>query len=134
MHFPSGDSESSMPQFESRTEQHVARFPTFELALPSWVEAFLPPPEHVYSTLEERMQLAIDLSRKNIEHGTGGPFGAAVFELDTGRLIAPGVNMVVNAKWSGGHGEMVAYSIAQQVIGTHDLGGAGIARHELFTS
>lgn len=123
-----------MPQFESRTEPLIRRFPTFELALPTWVEAFVPPADHVYATLEERMQLAIDLSRQNIEQGTGGPFGAAVFDLDTGRLVAPGVNVVVTTGWSGAHGEMVAYAIAQQIVGTHDLGGNGVARHELVTS
>jgi tRNA(Arg) A34 adenosine deaminase TadA len=134
MHFLSGDNESRMQHSESRTEPRVARFPTFELTLPSWVESFIPSPDHVYATLEERMQLAIDLSRQNIEQGTGGPFGAAVFDLDTGRLVAPGVNVVVSSGWSGAHGEMVAYAIAQQIVGTHDLGGEGLARHELVTS
>jgi len=33
-----------------------------------------------YRTDEERMRLAIALSRENVEQGTGGPFGAAIFE------------------------------------------------------
>jgi tRNA(Arg) A34 adenosine deaminase TadA len=37
-----------------------------------------------YPTDEERMRLAIDLSRENVERGTGGPFGAAVFEAGPG--------------------------------------------------
>lgn len=134
MHYLSGDNESRMPHSESRIEPHAARFPTFELALPEWVESFVPPADHVYATPQERMQLAIGLSRQNIEQGTGGPFGAAVFDLDTCRLVAPGVNVVVSSGWSGAHGEMVAYAIAQQIVGSHDLGAKGLARHELVTS
>ena len=40
------------------------------------------------------MALAVDLSRRNVEMNTGGPFGAAVFT-GAGRLVAVGVNRVV---------------------------------------
>ena len=94
----------------------------------------MPDPEHVFETFEARMRLVIELSRLNVEHGTGGPFGAAIFDMSAHTLIAPGVNVVVNARWSGGHAEMVAFAIAQQVLGSHDLGGAGVPRTELVTS
>ena len=42
----------------------------------------------------DRMDLAIELARRNVEHG-GGPFGAVVFEADTGLVIAPGMNLVM---------------------------------------
>jgi hypothetical protein len=36
--------------------------------------------DEVYPTAEYRMHLAVELSRQNVECGTGGPFGATVFE------------------------------------------------------
>nr|MBA2781968.1 nucleoside deaminase [Rubrobacteraceae bacterium] len=83
------------------------RFPAVELRLPEWVEEFVPP-DGAYPTPEDRMRLAVELSRENVRRGTGGPFGAAIFERDTGRLIAPGVNLVVTAGCSAFHAEMVA--------------------------
>ena len=58
------------------------------------------------------MRLAIELSRLNIQHGTGGPFGAAIFERETGRLLAPGVNLVTSLDCSVFHAEMVAIMVA----------------------
>lgn len=77
-----------------------------------------------YPTPESRMTLAIELALRNIHEQTGGPFGAAVFELDSHRLIAVGVNIVERAAWSGGHAEIVALSAAQQQLGRYDLGAA----------
>ena len=110
------------------------RFPALVVQLPSWVESFLPDSEHVYETIEERMRLAVDLSRKNVEMGTGGPFGSCIFNMNSKKLLAPGVNIVVGSNWSGAHGEMVAYAIAQQILNTHDLGGPGMSDYELVTS
>ena len=80
------------------------------------------------------MRLAVSLARENVRRGTGGPFGAAVFEARTGRLVAAGVSLVVPARWSGAHAEIVALALAQRALGTHDLGGPGMAPHELVTS
>ena len=33
------------------------------------------------------MQLVVGLSRTNVDEGTGGPFGAGVFDMVTGQLI-----------------------------------------------
>ena len=112
---------------------HV-RFPQIILRLPDWVDAFLPEPDHIYSTVEERMRLVIELSRLNIEHATGGPFGAGIFELETNRLIAPGVNLVVQVNNSIAHAEMMAIMIAQHIIGYYDLGSEGMPSYELVTS
>lgn len=109
-------------------------YPALNIKLPDWVAAYAPPPDYVYETLEERVELAIGLARRNIELGTGGPFGAAIFNLETKQLVAPGVNIVVPAKWSGGHAEMVAFAIAQQAHQTHDLGGQDLPAHELVAS
>jgi tRNA(Arg) A34 adenosine deaminase TadA len=109
-------------------------FPRVTLELPGWVEELLPDPRGTYPTEEDRMRLVVELSRLNVERGTGGPFGAAIFERETGRLLAPGVNLVVPASCSVAHAEMVAIMIAQQVAGDFDLGGGGKPAYELYAS
>ena len=76
--------------------------------------------------------MVIELSRKNIEAGTGGTFGAAIFEIPSGKLIAPGVNLVTSANCSVLHAEIVAIMIAQKTLGTYDLSNCG--EYELVTS
>lgn len=93
--------------------------------LPSWLDPFHDRRGQVWETTAERMQLAIDLSRLNTRHRTGGPFGAAVFEVPSGRLVSIGVNLVVWARCSVAHAEVVALLFAQQALGRHDLGGPG---------
>jgi tRNA(Arg) A34 adenosine deaminase TadA len=78
------------------------------------------------------MQFAIELARRNIEQRTGGPFGAAVFEADSGRLVSVGVNLVEASKCSIAHAEMIAITLAQRAVGHYDLGAAG--DYELATS
>jgi tRNA(Arg) A34 adenosine deaminase TadA len=79
------------------------------------------------------MRFTIDLARRNVAHGTGGPFGAAVFDLRTHRLIAVGVNRVVQTPCSAAHAEILALALAQQTVGHYDLGYGGLAC-ELVTS
>lgn len=110
------------------------RFPQVVLSLPGWIEELLEEPGAVYPAVEDRMRLAIELSRLNIRHGTGGPFGAAVFDRDTGELLAPGVNLVASANCSVAHAEPMAIMVAQQKIGHFDLGGPGLPEYELVTS
>jgi tRNA(Arg) A34 adenosine deaminase TadA len=64
----------------------------------------------------------------------GGPFGAAVFEIESGKLIAPGVNLVLPLNSSLAHAEAVAIMAAEQALGTHDLGAAELPPMELVTS
>jgi tRNA(Arg) A34 adenosine deaminase TadA len=109
-------------------------WPTITLQLPEWLAACLAEIGNVFATEAERMNLAIRLSRLNVEHRTGGPFGAVVFEIGTGRLIAPGVNLVESAGNSTAHAELVALALAQRVLGTHALRGAAGAGFELVTS
>jgi tRNA(Arg) A34 adenosine deaminase TadA len=80
------------------------------------------------------MRFVVGLARENVSRGTGGPFGAAVFEMETGRLVAPGVNMVVTAGCSVWHAEIVALAMAQEALGAYDLGGDGMPPCELVTS
>jgi tRNA(Arg) A34 adenosine deaminase TadA len=98
------------------------RFPAVSLRLPTWIEEAVPDPARAYPAVEERMRLVIELARQNVRRKTGGPFGAAVFDLRTHRLLAPGVNLVVPATCSVAHAEIVAISVAQQLVGSHDLG------------
>jgi len=80
-----------------------------------------------------RMAFVVDLARRNIVRG-GGPFAAAVFERDGGRLVAAGVNRVVASQCSSAHAEVLALSLAQQRLGSFDLGAAGLPAHELVSS
>jgi tRNA(Arg) A34 adenosine deaminase TadA len=109
-------------------------YPRVVLDLPRWVEDFISGPDREYPTEEDRMRLVIELSRSNVAHGTGGPFGAGVFDLSTNRLVAPGVNLVASTNLSAAHAEIVALMIAQQVVGHFDLGGQGRPPYELVAS
>lgn len=80
------------------------------------------------------MRLAIKLAQLNVEHQTGGPFGAAIFELNSGRLIAVGVNLVELSNCSIAHAEMLAIALAQRAVGRYDLGLEEGAAYELVTS
>jgi len=82
------------------------------LTLPPWL-GDVADESRLYTTDEERMALAIELSRQNVERSHGGPFGAAVFT-EAGRLVAAGVNRVVPQTCSVAHAEMMAYMSAQQ--------------------
>ncbi len=104
------------------------------LRLPSWVEELLADRERTYPTVEDRMRFAVELSRSNVRHATGGPFGAAIFDAETGRLLAPGVNLVIGSNCCVFHAEMVAVMIAQRMLENFDLGGPGVPAYELVTS
>jgi tRNA(Arg) A34 adenosine deaminase TadA len=108
-------------------------YPPWTLTLPDWVSSAAPAGER-HATQESRMALVVALARENVERGTGGPFGAAVFERESGRLIAPGVNLVVPAGCAIAHAEIVAIAFAQRALGTFDLGAEGIPACELVTS
>lgn len=107
--------------------------PPIAVDLPSWVDEVVDW-THVYASDEERMRLAITLSRVNVERGTGGPFGAAILERDSGRLVAVGMNSVVRLHNCTLHGEMVAFMMAQQRLGSFTLAAPGMPAHELVTS
>lgn len=102
--------------------------------MPAWVEEEMARRPSVYPDLADRVKLAVDLSRLNVEHDTGGPFGAAVFEEATGRLVSVGVNRVVPCSVSSAHAEFMALALAQQKLGTFDLGGAGLPAHQLVVN
>ena len=101
--------------------------------LPPWVSDVVDWTRR-YASDDEKMRLAITLSRENVERETGGPFGAAVFESESGRLVAVGMNSVVRLGNCTLHGEMVAFMLAQRRVKSFTLGGGGLPAHELFSS
>jgi len=103
------------------------------IRLPSWVGPFLAGQPELFPSREGRMGLAIELARANIRHGTGGPFGAAVFD-PSGRLLAVGMNIVTAAGCSLLHAETVALVFAQREAGSYDLGAGGTRQCELYAS
>jgi tRNA(Arg) A34 adenosine deaminase TadA len=107
--------------------------PTVTISLPAWVAETVDF-ERAFAADEEKMRLAVELSRQNVLRGTGGPFGAAVFERASGRLVAVGVNSVVRLNNCTLHGEMVAFMMAQARLGCFSLRTAGGPEHELVTS
>ena len=105
----------------------------FELTLPAWTHAYIREAVALQS-VEEQMRLAIALAEENVRRGTGGPFGAAIFERGSGRLLSIGVNLVPSLGVSVLHAEVVAIVLAQQKVGTHTLSAPGMAEHTLVTS
>lgn len=103
------------------------------LSLPGWVVGRVDY-DQVYATDEERMALAIALASENVARDSGGPFGAAVFERESGRLIAVGVNSVTRLNNSTAHAEMIALQLAERRIASYTLAADGHPAHELFTS
>jgi tRNA(Arg) A34 adenosine deaminase TadA len=77
--------------------------------------------ERTYATDEEKMTLAIELSRHNVQYQTGEPFGAAVFRADTGQLVAVGMSQVVPRHNSVLHAEVVAIMMAEQRLQAYNL-------------
>lgn len=107
--------------------------PEIRIAYPEWVTGQVDWDQR-YELAEERVRLAIALSRENVERGSGGPFGAAVFEMETGRLVSVGMNLVVTHHNSTLHAEMVALMMAEQSLRSHTLRGTGRAHRELVAS
>jgi tRNA(Arg) A34 adenosine deaminase TadA len=102
--------------------------------LPEWLDSFINQyPSHILS-LQERMSFVIEAARVNVVKETGGPFAAAIFESESGKLISLGVNLVTTEKLSILHAEMVAFALAQRKLGSYDLGQLGFPKHELVTS
>ena len=82
------------------------------LTLPAWVHEAVDA-SRAYPTDDDKVGLAVALSRQNVDAASGGPFGAAVFGPDD-RVIAVGVNRVLPSRCSVAHAEMMAYMLAQQ--------------------
>ncbi|HMA23968.1 MAG TPA: nucleoside deaminase [Gemmatimonadaceae bacterium] len=110
-----------------------AAHPTVHLEYPDWVDGVVDW-ERQYASDSDKMRLAIAVSRENVVRGTGGPFGAAIFERESGRVVAIGMNSVVRLNNCTLHGEMVAFMMAQRRVGSFTLRAPNLPTHELFTS
>lgn len=102
------------------------------LHLPDWVDEVVNW-DKTYRSDEEKMALAVELSRQNVLRGSGGPFGSAIFAIDSGKLLSVGLNRVVPLHNSTAHGEMMAIMLAEHKLQSFSLAADGIKR-ELFTS
>jgi tRNA(Arg) A34 adenosine deaminase TadA len=89
------------------------------LTLPAWIHDQIDL-DRRYPGDEAKVALAIELSRLNVEHASGGPFGAVVFGPDD-KVIAAGVNRVMPHATSLAHAENMAYMLAQQRLQTPRL-------------
>lgn len=107
--------------------------PPLRISCPAWVDEVIDW-DPAYAGDEARMRVALACARENVLRETGGPFGAAIFESDSGRLIAVGVNLVVPLNNSSLHAEIVAFMMAQAVHGTYTLQRNDLPGHELYTS
>ena len=105
-----------------------------EVRLPPWTREFRQSPSDPTDTVEQRMSLVLDLARQHVREATGGPFAAAVFDTDCGELISVGLNLVLPSGLSVAHAEIVAISLAQDVLGSHDLAAVSRPRLELVSS
>lgn len=110
-----------------------ASYPVVHVEYPDWVTDVVDW-KRAYSSDDERMRLAIAIARANVERATGGPFGAAIFEASSGRLVAVGMNSVVRLHNCTLHGEMMAFMMAQARVGSFTLNAPNLPAHELFTS
>jgi tRNA(Arg) A34 adenosine deaminase TadA len=103
------------------------------IALPAWVDDVVDW-SRPYAADHERMRLAILLAAENVARDAGGPFGAAIFEEDTGRLVSVGMNRVVPENNSILHAEMLAFMMAQHRLQSYTLGAPGLPAHTLVSS
>jgi tRNA(Arg) A34 adenosine deaminase TadA len=118
------------PALQLLTGDRACVTPTVTVANPDWL-AELAPPDLVIPDPAARVRLAVRLALENVERGTGGPFGAAVFEAATGRLVAAGVNRVIPLGHSSLHAEIVAVLFAEARVGSYTL---AVPEHELVSS
>jgi tRNA(Arg) A34 adenosine deaminase TadA len=97
--------------------------------LPEWIarEIDLAAP---HRGAESAMELAIELARRNVDHG-GGPFGATIVDSASGAVVAVGANWVVSQRSSLLHAEIAAIAFAQAALGSHTLAGGS---YDLVTS
>ena len=107
--------------------------PRIEIAYPEWVATEVDWQRRCAGD-DERMRVAIGVARMNVERGTGGPFGAAIFERESGSLVSVGMNLVVPSNNSALHAEMVAIMMAERRVGSYTLGAPQLPVHELVTS
>ena len=105
----------------------------WEFALPDWTGPWVERYGRDLGSDREKMEFAIELSRQNVRQGTGGPFGAAVFEEGAKTPLAVGVNLVVPTNCSAAHAEVVALTLGEKRHGAFPFRAKG-GRFDLFSS
>ncbi len=86
-------------------------------------------PDRAPSSADEAALLqAVALSRRHMEAGAGGPFGAVIAHAN-GTIVAEGWNRVTSANDPTAHAEVTAIRRACEALGTFDLAG-----HVIYTS
>ena len=106
--------------------------PLINIKYPPWLAGAIDW-EQRYLGDDDKMAVAILLSRLNVTHGTGEPFGAAIFRSDDGQLVSVGMSQVVQQNNSVLHAEVMAIMLAEQRLQVFNLRVGG-QRHELFSS
>jgi len=109
------------------------KIPELTIRLPGWVAHHLKNTPNTFPDIEKKMRFVIGLSRQNIDHETGGPFAAAVFD-ENGCLVAPGVNIVMTSNCSVLHAEIMAIALAQKSLGRYDISDGGNLCYDLFAT
>lgn len=94
----------------------------FHVRLPDWVADAVPWDTPLASS-DDRVGLAVALSRENVGRGTGGPFGAVVCDQRSGLPVAAGVNLVEHGGSAVLHAEVVALMLAHAALRRYALGG-----------
>jgi tRNA(Arg) A34 adenosine deaminase TadA len=114
------------------TALNASPLPFIHIEYPDWVVTAINW-DAVYRTDIERMSVAISVARANISAGSGGPFGAAIFE-ESGRLVSVGMNCVVRCNNSVLHAETMAFMMAQARVGSFTLKHPGLPQHSVYSS
>jgi tRNA(Arg) A34 adenosine deaminase TadA len=104
-----------------------------KIDIPAWLTDEVSTVPLTLPTPEDRMRVVNRLAERNHLEGTGGPFAALVTSAESGRLVAAGVNLVLDSGLSSAHAEVIAISLAQARVGHWDLSANG-ARFELVVN
>lgn len=111
----------------------TVRFPDLHIEYPGWVMRQVDW-TRPYPGDRDRMRVALQVARENVERKTGGPFGAAVFEMETGRLISVGLDQVETVGSSLLHAELFAIALAEQRLDAPRLNAVHLPPLELHTT
>ena len=109
------------------------KMPVVKIELPLWAATFVDSDKQ-YSSDEEKMALAINLAIENVLQSTGGPFGAAIFDCHSGKILSVGMNQVLRLNNSCVHAEVTAIMMGQAALNSYSLNSPGMPRYEMFTS
>ncbi len=105
--------------------------------LPHWLSKYeIEIKNKIFINDEDKMNIAIEISKQNILNNTGGPFGCAIFKLSKDKkkstLLSMGCNLVTDNNNCTLHGEMVAIQLGQKKIKNYTFNKDD--KYELFTS